>query len=52
MVKAQDMFDDHAGGQRESAECAQVMSLLRVSGPSTFNKMLQAYKTMIREERK
>lgn len=51
MVKAQDMFDDHEGWQREFAERAQVISLRRVSGTNTFDNMLQAYKTMIRAER-
>lgn len=51
VVKAQDMFDDHAGRQRESAEGAQVISLPGVSSPNALNKMLQAYKTMIRAEK-
>lgn len=51
MVKAQDMFDDHEGWQREFAECAQVINLCRVSSTNAFDKMLQAYKTMIRAER-
>lgn len=51
MVKAQDMFDDHEGWQREFAERAQVISFRRVSGTNTFDNMLQAYKIMIRAER-
>lgn len=51
VVKAQDMFDDHEGWQREFAERAQVISFRRVSGTKAFDNMLQACKTMIRAER-
>lgn len=51
VVKAQDMFDDHAGRQRESAERAQVIRPPGVSIPNTFDKMLQACKTVIRGRR-
>lgn len=51
MVEAQDMSDDRAGGHRDLAECAQVISLPRVSCANTLNNVLQAYKTMIRAEK-
>lgn len=51
MVEAQDVSDDRAGGHRELAECAQVISLPRVSSANTLNNVLQAYKTMIRAEK-
>lgn len=51
MVEAQDVSDDRAGGQRELAECAQVISLPRVSSANTLDNVLQAYKTMIRAEK-
>lgn len=50
VVKAQDMFDDHEGWQRELAERAQVIGLRRVSSTNAFNKVLQAYKTKITAE--
>lgn len=52
VVKAQHMFDDHAGGESEVAERAEVVSLLSRSNTNAFNKMLHAYKTMIREDGK
>lgn len=51
VVKAQDMFDDHEGWQREFAERAQVIGFRRASGTNTFDNMLQAYEIMIRAER-
>lgn len=51
MVEAQDVSDDRAGGHRELAECAQVISLPRLSSANTLNNVLQAYKTMIRAEK-
>lgn len=51
MVEAQDVSDDRAGGHRELAECAQVISLPRLSSANTLNNMLQAYKTTIRAKK-
>lgn len=51
MVEAQDVSDDHAGGHRELAERAQVISLPRLSSANTLNNVLQAYNTMIRAEK-
>lgn len=47
VVKAQDVFDDHEGRQREFAERAQVISLCGVSSTNALDKVLQAYKTTV-----
>lgn len=48
MIKAQDMFDDHVGGQSEFAERAEVISLLSRSITNAFHKVQHAYKSISR----
>lgn len=48
MIKAQDMFDDHVGGQGEFAEGAEVVSLLSRSITNAFYNVRHAYKTRTR----